>query len=136
MSPPLDKAPKPVRYALLAAFVLSWVGAFVATHLPPEDMSAIHVSDKVAHCIGYGALATLLAGVLTFFGRARFSRVALALGILLAYGAFDELTQPIFRRTASFDDWLADAAGAAIALVFWEILLGLLWAFRRRGREA
>ncbi len=136
MIAPCDKAPKPIRYAMLAAFVLAWVGAFVATHLPPEDVSDIHISDKVAHFICYGVLATLLAGTLTFFGRKRLFRVVLPLGILLAYGAFDELTQPAFSRFASFDDWLADAAGVVMALACWETILVLFAAFRRRGREA
>lgn len=134
MMQPCDNAPKPIRYAVLTVFVLAWVGAFVATHLPPGDVSDIHISDKVAHCIGYGGLATLLAWVLTCFGWARLFRIVLPLGILLVYGAVDELTQPPFGRSVSFYDWFADAAGIAIALALWETILALLSAFRRRGR--
>jgi len=136
MSAPSNKAAKPVRYALLTAVALTWAGAFVATHLPPDSVPNIHASDKVAHGIGYGVLAMLLAAALTCFGRARTFRIVIAMAILLAYGAFDELTQPAFLRVASFGDWLADAAGAAGALVFWESILAVVSAARRKGRTA
>ncbi len=128
-----DKARGLLRYALLVAFIVAWVGAFVATHLPPEGVPEIHASDKVAHCIGYGVLAALLVGTLTSFGKARSTRIATVLVVLLVYGAFDEMTQPIFRRSASFLDWLADAAGVCVVVVAWEIVLALRSALRSDG---
>jgi VanZ family protein len=132
MSHPPAKAAKPVRYTLLVAFGAAWAGAFVASHLPPDDVPDLHASDKVLHCVGYSGLTTLLVLALASFGRPRRARILLAMVILLAYGAFDELTQPAFLRTASFHDWQADAAGTAIAVAFWETLLAVFsWV---RGR--
>jgi hypothetical protein len=132
MNPPPAKAPKPIRYALLIACALAWAGAFVATHLPPNDVPDLQTSDKTLHMVGYGWLTTLLVLSLASLGRPRRTRILLAIGILLAYGAFDELTQPAFQRSADFYDWLADAEGTAIAVAFWEILLAVLSSARRR----
>ena len=121
---------------MLTAFVLLWLGAFVVTHLPPEDVSGIHIGDKTAHGIGYGVLAMVLVGTLILFGRTRLSRIVLTLGILLPYGAFDELTQPLFGRWASFWDWVADAAGVVIVLTLWETVLLVSAVLRRRNIAA
>ena len=123
---PADRASKPIRYAMLVVFIAAWVGAFVATHLPPGDVPSMHTSDKVLHMVGYGGLTTLLVLTLAAFGKRRAIRILLAVVILLAYGAFDEITQPAFGRDADLADWLADAAGMAIALGLWEILLAVL----------
>ncbi len=136
MNPPPAKTPKPIRYTLLAACALALAGAFVATHLPPNDVPNLHTSDKVLHMVGYGGLTTLLLMSLASLGRPRIARIVLAVGILLAYGAFDELTQPPFHRTADFHDWLADAAGTVIAVTFWEVLLAILSSARRRSYPA
>ena len=136
MNHPPAKAAKSIRYTLLVACVLAWVGAFVATHLPPSSVPNLHTTDTVAHAIGYGGLTTLLVLALASFGRPRGARILLAMGILLAYGALDELTQPAFLRTASFYDWLADAAGTSIAVAFWETLLAVLSSARERSYPA
>jgi VanZ family protein len=133
MNPAPPKAPKHIRRALLAVCILAWAGAFVATHIPPDGVPDLHTGDKVLHLVGYGGLTTLLVLALASFGRPRRARIMLAMGILLAYGALDELTQPAFRRTASFHDWLADAAGTAIAVAFWEVFLAVLSSARRRS---
>ncbi len=136
MNHPPAKAARSVRCTLLAACVLAWVGAFVATHLPPKYVSGLPTSDTVAHAIGYGGLTTLLVLSLASLGRPRGTRILLAMGILLAYGALDELTQPAFLRTASFSDWLADAAGTSIAVAFWETFLAVLSSARKRSYSA
>jgi VanZ family protein len=133
MSPTAPKAPKPIRSALLAACILAWAGAFVATHLPPDGVPDMNTSDKVLHIFGYGGLTTLLVLAMASFGRPRGARILMVMALLLAYGAFDELTQPMFLRTASFHDWLADAAGTAIAVTFWEVFLAVLSSARQRS---
>jgi VanZ family protein len=136
MNHPPAKAARSIRCTLLVACVLAWVGAFVATHLPPNEVPDLHTSDKVAHAIGYGGLTSLLVLALASLGWPRGARILLAMGILLAYGALDELTQPAFLRTASFYDWLADAAGTSIAVAFWETLLAVLSSARERRFQA
>src|SRR4051794_28325955 len=91
-----------------------WLLLLTATHLPPKDLPKTHVSDKVEHFGTYGLLTTLLAAC---FWRSRTSPVRFFLtlvGVVWLYGAFDELTQPIFGRSCDVRDWLADASAAAI----------------------
>ena len=40
----------------------------------------------------------------------------IVLGIVMAYGAFDELTQPIFGRDCEFLDWVADSSAGVVAV--------------------
>ena len=42
---------------------------------------------------------------------------------LLGLGALDELTQPLVRRSAGWDDFLANAAGAIVGLLLARTLL-------------
>lgn len=51
------------------------------------------------------------------------SRWPILLAVLGAYGALDELTQPLFFRDAEVLDWLADVAGGALGLLIaWRLL--------------
>jgi VanZ family protein len=125
-------AHKTIRRLLLAVSVLAWAGAFTATHLPPGDVPDIHTSDKFLHLAGYTALASPLLLTMAAFGWSRRRRIAWMLAMLMAYGAFDELTQPFFRRDAELNDWFCDVAGTTLAVVVWELALALASAIRRR----
>jgi VanZ family protein len=83
------------------------------------------VSDKLIHFLAYGLLGGLLFLTLWITRPQLRYLPAIALAILIAYAAFDELTQPIFGRDAAFDDWLADCAGALVAVA----VLGLVRQF-------
>jgi hypothetical protein len=50
------------------------------------------------------------------------------LGIILAYAAFDEITQPLFHRDCEFGDWLADSSAGVVAVS----VLGTIRHFTRR----
>jgi len=121
-----DAAPPLHRHRRLLAILLSvlWVGAFVATHIPKAHMPAgIHASDKTLHAVGYFVLATMLLLVCISRGRPRWTRILLTLALLAAYGAVDEITQPLVNRVAAFGDWLADVGGAAGAVLVIELAL-------------
>jgi VanZ family protein len=92
------------------------------------------VPDKVAHAAAYAALGVLcLRACHGGLQRLRPGATLLALGLTLGYGALDEWHQSFVpRRRASAGDWLADAAGAALALP----LTGLLAALRERTSAA
>lgn len=90
-----------------------WISIFILTHLPPTTVPKTRVSDKALHFGVYAILGVLLH--LSVRPRA-WKKILLVLAVLLLYGAMDELTQPLVGRFCSFDDWLADAAGAAVAL--------------------
>lgn len=98
---------------LLAAY---WIAMFVGTHLPRVPRALAEQGDKLLHIGAYAGLALLL----TLW---RFSRGTVTTGqivrdavVIAAFGAFDELTQPLVGRFCDFWDWVADATGAALGL--------------------
>lgn len=109
-------------WILTAAY---WVGIFVLTHLPPEELArAPHIWDKAAHFLAYFLLALCLGGslMLTFPHRRGIPLYVLLIGF--SYGVVDELLQPFVRRDATVLDWVADALGVWVAVM-------ILWALRR-----
>ncbi|MCK4375502.1 MAG: VanZ family protein [Candidatus Brocadiae bacterium] len=122
-----------VRLAALLCCIAAWVGAFLATHSPlPAPPPEMHVSDKTLHVVGYFTLAVVFWLTLLAYGKSGPVRT-LASGIILAaYGAFDELTQPMFNRFASIEDWLADLCGIVIAVGVLQCLFRIHLAIVRR----
>lgn len=84
-------------------------------------------SDKAGHFLMYGLLGTLLARL------GRSSRAAwLALAATSFFGVSDEWHQSfVAGRSSEFGDWIADTAGAALA-----IALYAGWPWYRRTLEA
>lgn len=96
-----------------------WLVLFTATHIPAPEAIASPVMDydKLIHLSAYFVLTTLMllawhrpGGLLA--GRSRWVIAAIA----IAYGAFDETTQPFFNRVGDLADWLADSLGVALAV--------------------
>ncbi len=113
-------ASRRVRILSAVACGTLWAGALTATHIPADDLpEVVPVSDKVLHMAGYFVLAAALGLTLRLRGvTAR--RVAILVPIvMMMYGAFDELTQPLpmFNRSASWGDWLADVVGGVIGVL-------------------
>jgi len=129
-APTLHRARRPLAVLLTVA----WVGAFVLTHIPklklPEE---VHVGDKTLHAVGYAVLAALFLLTRAAYGSSPWRRAILVAVSLAAYGAFDEITQPLVNRTAAMGDWLADLGGAIGAIVAVEILMAITQG-RRKGR--
>jgi len=94
-----------------------WIGIFCATHLPPSSRAvqlAFRLPDWLLHAgafCGLGALAVWAAPI-----RPPPRRLAIFFAALLAYAAFDELTQPLTRRSCELSDWFADAVGALLGI--------------------
>jgi len=83
--------------------------------------------DKVAHFSVYGLLGTLL--VRTGVGGRRSAAVAAVIASL--YGVTDEIHQSFVPgRSMEFADWVADTAGAAVA-----ILMYTRWTWYRQRLE-
>ena len=85
-----------------------------------SQMPADLLSDKVVHALAYGLLgACLLRGL----AAARLANVTAATAtrawaLSVIYGATDEWHQSFVPgRTMAVDDWVADAAGAAAAVL-------------------
>jgi len=102
-----------LRPLILGGTAAYWLLMLVLTHIPeiPKDYEP-GVGDKWEHRIGYFLLALGLGLSLSAWqGRLDWRRIALVIGIFAIYGAFDELTQPLFGRECDLFDWLADLQG-------------------------
>jgi VanZ family protein len=101
-----------------------------------QDLAPLpgNLSDKTGHLGGYAVLGALViratSGVRWRGVTGRSALVAWL--ICVVYGASDELHQAFVPgRTVAFDDWVADAAGAAMAILTVRVVAGLM---RRRER--
>jgi VanZ family protein len=119
------------RRAATALLVVVWISAAVATHLPAEKIPTMYTSDKTKHVVGYFGLATIFLLTLRAYRVRPRRRWLLALPILAAYGAVDELTQPWFNRFASVLDWACNLAGITLAC----LVDAALWWWLGRNTE-
>lgn len=114
--------------------VIIMAAIFWASSLEDLPDVAEGFSDKTAHFWAYFALG---ASALRAFARARWERVtprasAAAWGLAVVYGLTDEWHQSFVpERTPAVDDLVADAAGAAVAVLAGSWLARVL---RRRHR--
>ena len=97
----------------------------------PSEVSPVHVSDKVQHFAGYGALSFWFAGLLE---RNRYPVLAL---LLVVFGVAIEGLQLAMGlgRSADWRDVVANAAGiaTAIALAYAGLGAWMLYVERRLG---
>ena len=118
------------RHVILTTLIALWLTAFTLTHLPAKEVPNFHLSDKILHTTGFLGLAAAFAITLQAYGVQRKRRILLVILIMLAYGAFDENTQPYFGRSCEFLDWVCDAVGTTAALILTETLAFLLGRFQ------
>lgn len=115
---------------MLSLLIAYWLILAALTHSPRLPQTGPRMGDKTAHFLAYGILASLLFLTLwTYRPHGRFLPLV-ALAIPLIYGVVDEVTQPLSGRLCELGDWLADAGGAAIAVVILSLIR--LVAMRRR----
>ncbi|MBW7906440.1 MAG: VanZ family protein [Phycisphaerae bacterium] len=100
-----------------------WLFLFALTHFPKLSLSGpVERPDLYSHFIAFGLLAFLLWRFGETFRRPLGSGfVWIAGAVILAYGAFDELTQELVGRDATIEDWLANACGATLVLAALEV---------------
>lgn len=121
----------------MTALAVYWISLFCGTHIPRLPLpSHFNLIDKVCHFAAFAVLALLAtlacatrrrdAGVLDW----RTLRNLLL--VIAAYGAFDEMTQPLVGRSRELLDWLADVMGALVGTA---IFAGL-WSVARRTERA
>ncbi len=119
-----------LRRAILVICVTSWLAAFTATHIPVPGIKGVHVSDKTLHMVGYFFLTGAFLLTLATRGKPRQLRIGLALAVMTAYGAFDELTQELVNRNADWRDWFADLVGIGLAVI---VVEAMLWIRAKRS---
>jgi VanZ family protein len=115
---------------LLAGY---WLALFAATHVPKRlPVPRVDHWDKLAHFSAFALLALLLSAAWqSGAGQLNWRHLRAAWVVLILYGAFDEWTQPLVGRDASFFDWLADSLGSAVGLA---AFAWLAKAMRRQPR--
>lgn len=86
------------------------------------------VSDKVLHAVEYAVLAVLCYRAFRWGVSGQVASHALLFAIVTAslYGMTDEAHQFFVPfRESSWQDWVADTAGAAIGALSWRFFLGV-----------
>ncbi len=111
-----------------------WVFLFVLTHLPATRLPAVQVmgKDRTMHYLAYLGLG--LVFWLCYYRDMRPSfrqkRTWLMVFTLVAYGAFDEITQKYFGRTTDVMDLMFDSFGIMTSLVMLFFIRRLIhWLF-------
>lgn len=126
------------RYARWALWVY-WPLLFASTHVPHLH---VPLQDQfgwmsfAAHFSCYGMLTVLLLRAFIAPRQLRQSlpTVGKILAVVALYGAFDEISQPLFSRDADPRDWLCDVAGALCAVAGVAVMDALF--VRRRSAAA
>lgn len=104
-----------------------WVFLFACTHAPLPRVGDIPGGDKTLHVLAFAVLAFFYWRFAESFGRPVRGRVFwIALPLLMAYAALDELLQGPFGRYPDWRDWVANCVGICGVLFVLEF-------FRRRG---
>jgi VanZ family protein len=107
---------------------LIWAGIIlVLSSLPALPTVGPRGTDKLAHFAVYAVLGALCAPPV-LEGGSRWPRRIGTLAAILLFAGIDEAHQLLIRgRFASFSDWMADAAGAAVGLA-----LAMIFHTRKR----
>lgn len=109
------------RRSRLIFCLTAFACAYVVTHLPPGEHLRVARYDKLLHFAGFTFLGMMaLWQALSPGVMPSMSSVILILLMVGAYGAFDELSQPLVGRDCEFLDWVADAAGTifGVAIIY------------------
>lgn len=119
-----------IAWATVALYV---VIALCLTHMPKAPSELEAVGDHTLHIVGYFFYASTIytAASITW---PRLRGLALMVVLVLAvWAAADEITQPMFGRSADVLDWRADMIGVIAAVV---LLSGLRFIVARRQTAA
>jgi len=121
--------------------ILAIFAASSVQRLAAPDLDFEFSTDKLAHFLVFGLLATSIVRTQYFKKnglRGAFSAVCLT----SLYGICDELRQSMTPgRSVEFADWIADTAGASVAVIFyikWKAYRNLLeWRpSQKRGKTS
>lgn len=105
---------------VLAAGALMYTGVLVfLTHYPrPQELLGEDLPpDKMLHFLAYGVLGFLVTAAVVTRRRWSWRTAGLTAVALAGFAALDELTQPLFGRSAEPMDWIWDLAGLAAGIV-------------------
>ena len=104
-----------------------WAIILILTSLPGNELPDIKVSDKIEHFLAFWGLALLLKLTLTIqdkYQKLKKYSSSFTLLIVGVYAALDEIHQLFIPgRDCQFLDWVADFAGALIAVLIIGMIL-------------
>jgi len=116
--------PRPFRTAATICFWAYGLFLVAMTHAPSEKVTfliraidyGLLEPDKLIHMAAYSVLALLAALACADRWGPTKTAAGRLFGLLALWGMADEATQPLFRRVADANDWIADLAGVAVGL--------------------
>lgn len=110
---------KPLAPAMLWLAIITWLSVTPAVQMPKFNLFS---ADKLAHAAAYALLAGLIVWGIHRIRRRAVKRTEMwaVFCFSTAYGALMEWIQGTFfpGRFFEYDDMLANAAGAFLALIF------------------
>ncbi len=114
-----SRVPRTVLAAFLWTALVVWAGGIVwLSSLTPDELpsAAFLVSDKINHFVAFAVGGWLAASALrtSRAGAPVGRQILLAVVLVVAFGAFDEMRQLLTpgRTGGDFYDWIADFLGA------------------------
>ena len=124
------------RKPVLVIFIMMWVGAFIATHIPNSTIPReIRDLGKVTlHGVGFLGLNSWFILAMAAFRINPIRRMLLVLFVMMVYAAIDEYTQQFFGRSPAVFDWAIDTIGTIVAIILWESIFGLIERERLHSR--
>lgn len=107
------------RVTCRVALAVYWLVLLTVTHWPglrPEQVPDLRLLpfDKAMHILTFCGLAGLIVWAELWRRGPAWRDALLAIVVGVVYGGLEELTQPMFSRTASWADLLADVVGLSI----------------------
>ena len=118
---------------LICAWSFYWLMVILGSFKFLERSFIWTFNDKLLHFLAYACLSGLI--FIGWRNKPFLPRLMITLGILSVLAAIDEILQNFTGRDPSFDDWLADMAGAILSLIVLTlyIILRWLWQTYRSG---
>ena len=96
--------------------MLAIIGASSTSHLAAPDLSCALATDKLAHFLVFGLLATAVLRIPSCF-KLGWRGALTAACIVSGCGILDEFRQAMTPgRVVEFNDWVADTLGALVAV--------------------
>ena len=105
-----------LRRLIVPLLALYWLAMFAGTHWPRGPQLGLGVSDKALHFAAFCGLAFLLSAANSISRAMSLVSYAGIFGIVLVYGAIDEISQIPVGRDCEWLDFRADVIGACVGL--------------------
>ncbi len=120
------------HYKFTIVAVVLIMGAIL---MPASDIPSVGIPgiDKIVHCGMFGFLTLCLYSEY-YYEHKHKPNAVYAMGTIALYAALTEVMQHFIEgRSCDFIDWLADAAGIVLAVVFFQLLI--IWINNKKVNQ-